>query len=147
MIIKAHQKYIRVSPRKMRLTVNAVRKLTPGEALEQLAFIRKAAAPIVAKVIKQAIANANNEDLKEQSLEFKSIQVDEGPTFKRWRAVSRGRAHSIMKRTSHLTVLLETTNSEVKKNNKNSQNIVEKKKVKKQPKKVVKKANKRTDKR
>jgi large subunit ribosomal protein L22 len=108
MIIKAEQKYIRMSPRKVRLVVNAIRNLTPKEALEELAFIRKAAAVPVTKTIKQAMANAiKNQNIKEENLRFKSIQVDKGPTFKRWRAVSRGRAHQILKRTSHIKVLLQ----------------------------------------
>lgn len=109
MIIKAQQKYIRMSPRKVRLVAKAVDSLEPKEALVQLSHMRKVAADEVAKVIKQAMANATkNLGLKEEYLRFQSIQVDEGATFKRWRAVSRGRAHSIYKRTSHITVYLES---------------------------------------
>lgn len=109
MIVKAQQKYIRTSPRKMRLVVGAIRGLPPREALAQLAFMRKRAAQPVAKVIKQALANAaNNHGLQQESLNFKNIEVSEGPVFKRWRAVSRGRAHPILKRTSHLTIVLES---------------------------------------
>ncbi|MCH7951666.1 50S ribosomal protein L22 [Patescibacteria group bacterium] len=107
MVIKAEQKYIRMSPRKVRLVVDAIRGLEPKEALEHLTFMRKAAAVPIAKTIKQAMANAvKNQNLNEQSLRFESIQVSKGSTFKRWRAVSRGRAHQILKRTSHIKVLL-----------------------------------------
>lgn len=107
MIIKAEQKYIRVSPRKLRLVADSISRLPPREALEQLSFMRKKAAVPVSKTIKQALANATkNLNLQEESLRFESIQVNEGPTFKRWRAVSRGRAHPILKRTSHIKVLL-----------------------------------------
>lgn len=107
MVIKAEQKYIRMSPRKVRLVVDAISTLSPKEALEHLTFIRKAAAVPVSKTIKQAIANAvKNQNIKEEQLRFESIQVGEGTTFKRWRAVSRGRAHQILKRTSHIKVLL-----------------------------------------
>jgi large subunit ribosomal protein L22 len=108
MIIKAEQKYIRMSPRKVRLVVDAIRGLSPKQALEELAFIRKAAAVPVSKTIKQAIANAvKNQNIKEENLSFESIQVSEGPTFKRWRAVSRGRAHQILRRTSRIKVLVK----------------------------------------
>lgn len=107
MIIKAEQKYIRQSPRKVRLVVDAIRELTPKEALDQLAFMRKRAAMPVSKTIKQAIANAvKNMNIPEESLRFATIDVGEGPVFKRWNAVSRGRAHQILKRTSHIKVLL-----------------------------------------
>jgi large subunit ribosomal protein L22 len=116
MIIKAEQKYIRMSPRKVRLVVDAIRELSPKEALEELAFIRKAAAVPVSKTIKQAIANAvKNQNIKEESLSFESIQVGEGPTFKRWRAVSRGRAHQILKRTSRIKILLKAEEEAEKK--------------------------------
>jgi len=109
MQIKATQKYIRISPRKVQLVVDAIRNLPPQEALQQLKFIPKAAALPIAKTIRQAMANAaNNAHLSEKLLTFKSIQVGKGATYKRWRPVSRGRAHSIYKRTSRLTVILES---------------------------------------
>lgn len=107
MLIKAEQKYIRMSPRKVRLVVDVIRGLEPKQALEHLAFMRKAAAVPVTKTIKQAMANAvKNQNIKEENLRFESIQVGEGPVFKRWQAVSRGRAHPILKRTSHIKVIL-----------------------------------------
>lgn len=110
MFIKAQQKYLRISPRKVRLVVNAIKDLQPKLALEQLLFMQNAAAIPLSKVIRQALANAvRNADLKEENLKFKSIQVGAGPTLKRWQPVSRGRAHTIYKRTSHITVLLEST--------------------------------------
>jgi large subunit ribosomal protein L22 len=125
MQITAKQKYIRISPRKLRLVVKAIRELEPQEALDQLSFIRKAAAYEVAKTIKQALANAvNNANIEKNSLKFKSIQIKEGATYKRWRPVSRGRAHPILKRTSHIQVVLESDETEKK--------DIKKKKVKKQ---------------
>lgn len=107
-LIKAEQKYLRASPQKVKLVVDAIKKLSPVEALEHLPFIRKRAASQIARVIKQAIANAeNNFKLKKENLVFKKILVKKGPTFKRWQAVSRGRAHQILKRTTHLEVVLE----------------------------------------
>lgn len=108
MEVKAEAKYIRISPRKVRLVVDAIKGLSPQRALEHLRFIKKRAAQPLMKVIKSAMANAKkNFGLKVEDLKFKEIQVGEGPTLKRWRAVSRGRAHPIMKRTSHIKVVLE----------------------------------------
>ena len=109
MDIKAEAKHIRMSPRKVRLVVNVIKSLSPQEAIEKLRFVNKRAAKPVAKVIQSAIANAkNNLKLDESSLRFKEIQVNEGPTLKRSRAISRGRSHQIMKRTSHIKVILES---------------------------------------
>ena len=107
-LIKAEQKYIRISPRKVKLVVDSIKKLSPVEALEYLKFIRKSAAIKVAQVTGQAIANAeNNFKLKKKDLVFKKILVKKGPILKRWRATSRGRAHKILKRTSHLEIVVE----------------------------------------
>lgn len=101
----AHQKYIRQSPRKVRLVADTVRGLDVDTALEQLSYTPKKAAEAVFKVIRQAQANAvNNQDARENSLKITEIQVNQAPILKRWRAVSRGRAHSIEKRMSHLRV-------------------------------------------
>lgn len=107
-LIKAEQKYIRITPQKVKLVVEAIKHLSPVEALEYLAFIRKRAADEIAKVIKQAIANAeNNFKLKKENLVFQKILIKKGPTLKRWQAVSRGRAHKILKRSSHLEIVLK----------------------------------------
>jgi large subunit ribosomal protein L22 len=109
--MKTTQKYIRTSPRKLRLVADAVRKLSPTEALRQLKFIGKRAAEPVYHAIKQAVSNAkNNQGLKEDQLRFKTLEINEGATYKRFRAVSRGMAHSIMKRSSHIRVVLEEKN-------------------------------------
>lgn len=108
MKIKATQKQIRQTPRKMRLVANQVKDLSLEQAMRQLAVIDRRASLVILKVVKQAIANAmNNHRLSFESLSLKSIQVTPGSVYKRWRAVSRGRAHSIMKRTSQVMVELE----------------------------------------
>ena len=113
MLIKAEQRYIRIAPRKVRLVVDAIKHLQPKEALQELSFIRKEAAIPLAKTIKQAIANAvKNANRAEASLRFESITVGGGPILKRWHAVSRGRAHPIKKRTSHLTVVIKSEEGE-----------------------------------
>lgn len=109
MQIIAEQKNTRQSPRKVRLVANAVRKLSLEQALRQLAVIERRSTLVVTKVIRQALANAwHNHNLAAHELKLSNIIVNEGPTYKRWRAVSRGRGHSIFKRTSHVRVILET---------------------------------------
>ncbi len=106
--MKSIQKYIRTSPRKLRLVADAVRKLSPEQALLHLKFTGKAAADPVYKAIRQAVANAKDQTgLAVDKLAFKTLDVMEGPTYKRFQAVSRGMAHSIMKRTSHIRVELK----------------------------------------
>jgi len=116
MEIIAYQKFIRTSPRKLRLVADAVRNLHPTQALIKLKFINKRAAEPLAKVFKQAVSNAvNNSNLKEVDLKIKHLQIEEGPTLKRWRAVSRGRAHRILKRMSHIKIVLEAKEEAKKK--------------------------------
>ena len=115
MEVKAEAKYIRTSPRKVRLVVEMIKGLSPQRALDYLKFVNKRAAKPLSKLIQSAIANAkNNFGLKPEDLKFKEIQVGEGPTLKRWRAISRGRAHPIMKRASHIKVILESKNQKSK---------------------------------
>lgn len=105
---QAYQKFIRQSPRKMRLVADLVRNMKVDMALTQLTLSNKRAAQAVLKVLEQAKANAvNNSQLNPASLLIDQIIIEEGPTYKRWQAVSRGRAHSIMKRTSHIKVVLK----------------------------------------
>jgi large subunit ribosomal protein L22 len=106
--MKTIQKYIRTSPRKLRLVADAVRPLTPEAALLHLKFTSKAAAEPMYKAIKQAVSNAKDQaGLAVNQLAFQTIDVMEGPTYKRFQAVSRGMAHSIMKRTSHIRIVLK----------------------------------------
>ncbi len=109
MLIKATQKYTRQAPRKLRLIANTVKKLSIEQALSQLAIIERKATLEVTKVMQQAIANAtHNHGYQLKDLEIESILVNEGPRYRRFNPVSRGRAHSITKRTSHITVTLRT---------------------------------------
>jgi large subunit ribosomal protein L22 len=105
--VRAYQKYIRQTPRKLRLVADVVRNLGLDEALEQLTFMNKRAAAEIGKVLKQAKANAGQVSLDEKSLKINSNVIEEGPTYKRWQPVSRGRAHPILKRSSHIKVILE----------------------------------------
>jgi large subunit ribosomal protein L22 len=105
---KAIAKYIRVSPQKARLVVDLVRGKKIEEARRILQFTRKYAAGTVSKVLKSAVANAKqNPNIDESILYVKEIFVDPGPSLKRWRARAQGRAASIRKRMSHITVILD----------------------------------------
>ena len=106
--VRAVARYVRMSPRKVRLVVDQVRGLAVDEALAILRFTPKAAAKPVAKVIESAVANAEeNFGLAREDLYISKIFADVGPTFKRYRAGARGRVKPILKRTSHITVVLE----------------------------------------
>jgi len=109
----ATQKYTRQTPRKVRLVANTVKKLPLEQALRQLSVMERRASLVVMKVLKQAMANAmNNHGLKFDELVLSNILITEGPRYRRFNAVSRGRAHGIIKRTSHISVTL-TTKDEV----------------------------------
>lgn len=112
MIITAQQTNIRQSSRKVRLVANQVKKLGLNQAIEQLAIIQRRSSLAILKVIKQALANAvNNSHLDIEELVLTDIIVSDGPTYKRMRAVSRGRGHAIEKRTCHVKVTLSTKDS------------------------------------
>lgn len=108
MEVVAIAKNIRVSPQKVKLVVDQIKKMPPQKAITMLPHVNKSAAKPLKKVIGSAIANAkNNFGLDENSLSFKSVLVGKGMVFKRYQPVARGRAHPILKRTSHITVILE----------------------------------------
>jgi len=105
---KAQAKYVRISPRKIRLIVDEVRGKRVEEALNILSFMPKKGARILKKLIESAVANAQeNSNLDVDELKVAKIYADEGPMLKRWRARALGRATMIRKRTSHLVVILE----------------------------------------
>jgi len=102
---QATSKYIRVSPQKVRLVVDQIRGLPVARALEVLEFSPKQAAHWVRKTLESAIANAeHNEGADIDELKVNEVYVNEGPTLKRWRPRAKGRAFTILKRTSHITV-------------------------------------------
>jgi large subunit ribosomal protein L22 len=106
MEIKSVQKFVKTSPRKLRLVANLAKKMKPAEAIERLPFSRKRAADPLVKVIKTAVANAKERGLKEENLIFKEIQINEGPRLKRGRPASRGVWHPYKRRMSHIRVVL-----------------------------------------
>lgn len=104
--VRAQAKYVRVAPRKSRLVVDTIRNKTVEAALET-AFTDRAVAVDVEKVLRSAIANAeNNHGLRRDNLVIKAAYVDEGPTLKRIRPRAKGSASRINKRTSHITIVV-----------------------------------------
>ncbi len=107
MDVYAIAKYVRMSPRKVRLVTGMLRGLKIDAARTQLAFLPKAASLPVLKVLNSAAANAvNNFKLDEATLTIKTATADQGPALKRWRARAMGTAAPIKKRTSHITIVL-----------------------------------------
>ena len=104
---KAVAKQVRIAPRKARLVVDLIRGKEVGEAIAILRHTPKAASPIVEKVLKSAIANAeHNYEMDPDNLVISEACVDEGITLKRFRPRAQGRASRINKRTSHITVVV-----------------------------------------
>jgi len=105
--VRAVSKYIRMSPRKVRLVVDLVRGRPVQEALQILALTPKAAAEPVAKAIRSAAANADeNLGIGMDDLYIARIAADEGPTLKRGRPGARGRYKPLLKRSTHISVVL-----------------------------------------
>jgi large subunit ribosomal protein L22 len=105
---KAIARYIRMSPRKVRLVADTIRGKKVAEALATLAYTPKAAAKAVSKVLKSAAANVEHNLKADNSEEFRvaAIFVDGGPRLKRFRPAAMGRAARITKQTTHITVVL-----------------------------------------
>ena len=105
---RAAAKYVRFSPRKARLIMDEIRGKKVEEALRLLSFSPKKGAFILKKLISSAVANAEaNSEIDVDNLFVKRIFADEGPTMKRFMPRAMGRATTIRKRTSHLTVILD----------------------------------------
>lgn len=107
MDISAKIKNSRISAQKCRLVADQIRGVPVELALQRLSFSQKKASTIVRKVLESAIANAeHNEGADIDELRVSKVTVDEGPTQKRFRARAKGRANRILKRTSHITVVV-----------------------------------------
>ena len=111
---RAVAKQIRMSARKVRLVADQIRGLPVNDAYAILQFSKKSASEPVGKTLRSAVANAQfkaqeqNEILDADDLVIAEIYVDEGPTMKRWKAAAMGRATPIRKRTSHVTVVVDS---------------------------------------
>jgi len=109
----ARARTVRLGPRKMRLVADLIRGKKVAEARDILMFTRRAAAPIIRKVLDSAVANAENKAAEEgqridpDEMRIVNIQVNEGVTIKRFRPAARGRAVKIRKRTSHLELVIQ----------------------------------------
>ena len=105
----AQARYVRMTPMKCRRVIDLVRGLPVQEALDILRFAPQAASEPIGKVVASAAANAeHNKNLQRADLFIAQAYVDEGPTLKRFRPRAQGRAFRIRKRTSHITIVVQT---------------------------------------
>lgn len=107
---RAVAKNVKISPRKVRLVADSVRKLSVPAALTQLVVLRQRAALPIKKTLESAIANAtNNESANKDNLKIKEINITEGIAYKRYHFAGRGRMRPYVKKTSHIRITLEDT--------------------------------------
>jgi large subunit ribosomal protein L22 len=112
---RAQARFVRVTPQKARRVIDLIRGMNAQEAQTLLRFAPQAASEPIGKVVGSAIANAaNNYNLDPSTLVITQAFVDEGPTMKRFRPRAQGRASQILKRTSHITVVVESVDSQKK---------------------------------
>jgi len=112
MEVRAVSKYVRISPQKVRKVVGDIKGKPVESGLQKLKFMPQKAANILEKIIRSAVANADqNADIDIDMLVIQNITADQGPSLKRWKARARGRGTRILKRTSHITVILAEENS------------------------------------
>ena len=113
---KATAKYVRVSPRKVRQLVDEVRGRAVGQALDLLDYTPRPVAKTVSKLIRSAVANAVSKEgrVEVDDLYVKELTVGDGPSMKRWVPRARGRATPIIKRSSHITVVVAERRGAVK---------------------------------
>ena len=105
---KATLRYTRISARKVKIVADLIRGKNVDEALAIVKFTPKASSDIIEKLLKSAIANAeNNHDMKHENLYISEIYANQGPTLKRIRPAAKGSAVRIRKRTSHITIVLK----------------------------------------
>jgi len=105
---RATLKFARISPRKVKIVADLIRGKSVTEAISIVKFTPKASSDIIEKLLKSAIANAeNNHDMKQENLYVAEIYANQGPTLKRIRPAAKGSAVRIRKRTSHITIVLK----------------------------------------
>ena len=110
---RASARFVRVTPQKARRVINLIRGMSASQAQSLLRFAPQSASEPIGKVLDSAIANAtNNFNLDPNTLVISEAYVDEGPTMKRFRPRAQGRAGSILKRTSHITVVVESVDTD-----------------------------------
>jgi len=107
MEVKATQRYVRISPLKVRMIVDAIKGKSAEAAINTLKFMPQKSAGIVEKIVRSAVANADqNTSIDVDDLIVSNLIVDQGPSLKRFKARARGRGARILKRTAHITVVL-----------------------------------------
>ena len=107
---KAVLRFVRMTPRKMRMVIDLIRGRDVTEALTLLKYLPRAAAAVIEKLLQSAVANAGQRDLGDpESLRIVRAYVDGGPTLKRFQPRAQGRASPIHKRTSHVTIVVGPT--------------------------------------
>ncbi|SRR5258708_1601774 len=112
MTITASQKYIRVSPQKLKFVADAVKKLTLPDMKMNLSYMNNEASRKILVTLEQAFANAqHNFNLGVDQLALESLMILRGPQYKRQRARSRGQGHAILKRTSHIMIKLKSVDA------------------------------------
>lgn len=105
---RAIARYVRISSRKVKVVIDLIRGKSVREAQAILMYTPKAASPVVEKLLNSALANAeNNLDMSGDTLYVAEVFANQGPTLKRFRPRAQGRASSIRKRTSHITIILD----------------------------------------
>lgn len=107
MIAHAKGRFIRIAPMKVRQVVDLIRGKDVVHSLAVLAHTNKGASGLIARVLNSAVSNAKHKGLSEDHLFISKIAADQGPSWKRYRAAGFGRASSILKRTTHLTIELD----------------------------------------
>ncbi len=108
---RAELKYARIAPRKVKIVADLIRGKNVDEALAIVKFTPKASSEIVEKLLKSAIANAeNNHGMDRSKLVISEIYANQGPTLKRIRPAAKGSAVRIRKRTSHISIVLRESN-------------------------------------
>lgn len=108
MEVRAHLRYLRIAPRKVRLVIGLIRGMSVEQATDQLSVVPKRAALPILKLLNSAVANAeHNFQLEKKNLRIKSIVANEGPRLKRYRPRAFGRAAEILKKMTHVTIVLE----------------------------------------
>lgn len=128
--VKASARFVHVAPKKVRLVIENIKKMNADQAVDYLRFVNKSASLPVTKLLKSAIANAeNNFQLDKKDLFVKSITADGGPVLKRYRPRAHGSSAAILKRTSHINLILGVKAGAVRKEKKELKKTDEKVKV------------------
>ena len=139
MTVTAKLNYLRIAPGKVRLVADLIRGKSVEEAQTILNFTVKKAARSLQKLLSGAVANAkNNFQLDPSNLYISKIIANEGPKYKRWQPRARGQASEIQKKTSHITLILDTISGKPKKVKKEKKVSVAKPEEKKKPPKLEK---------